>query len=129
VHRLAGIQVEQVADPVAEAEGVGGGVGKTRGGESLELCAGDLQCALVLGARAGLADLVYLELPDAEGAGDVGPLREEFFIEHHHVFSYASAALLATRAGFDLLAIERLREPSTKYTIRVFAAPRSDTGR
>ena len=74
---------------------------------------------------------VYLEVPDAEhAASDPDRFgREEFFIEHHHVFSYASAALLATRAGFDVLAIERLREPSTKYTIRLFAAPRPETAR
>jgi len=74
---------------------------------------------------------VYIEVPDAErAAADADHFgREEFFIEHHHVFSYASAALLATRAGFDVLGIERLREPSTKYTIRLFAAPRSDAGR
>jgi SAM-dependent methyltransferase len=70
---------------------------------------------------------VYVEVPDAEraAADPAGFGREEFFIEHHHVFSYASAALLATRAGFDVLAIERLREPSTKYTLRLFAAPQS----
>jgi SAM-dependent methyltransferase len=74
---------------------------------------------------------VYIEVPDAEhAAADPDRFgREEFFIEHHHVFSYASAALLTTRAGFEVLAIERLREPSSKYTLRLFAAPRSDAAR
>ncbi len=81
-------------------------------------------------ARALLnpSGFVYIEVPDAEMAA-VDPDRfgrEEFFIEHHHVFSYASAALLAARAGFEVLAIERLREPSSKYTLRLFAAHRSD---
>ncbi len=69
---------------------------------------------------------VYLELPDNAAAID-GPEREEFFIEHHHVFSAASLALLAARAGFRLLALEALREPSGKYTLRGFLEPTSVT--
>ncbi len=65
---------------------------------------------------------VYLELPDNAAAAD-GPGREEFFIEHLHVFSAASLALLAMRAGFRLLALEALREPSGKYTLRGFLEP------
>jgi SAM-dependent methyltransferase len=62
---------------------------------------------------------VYVEVPDIAAAAD-GPGREEFFVEHHHVFSPASVALLARGAGFSVSAIERLREPSTKYTLRAF---------
>lgn len=64
----------------------------------------------------------YFEVPDGEAASAEGPGREEFFIEHHHVFSPASAALLAVRAGFSPLLTQRLREPSSKFTLRVFAA-------
>lgn len=64
---------------------------------------------------------VYLEVPDGEAAASEGPGREEFFIEHHHVFSFASLAMMVLRAGFRVLDIERLREPSTKFTIRGFA--------
>jgi flavin-dependent dehydrogenase len=32
-------------------------------------------------------------------------------------------ALLAARAGFNVQVIERLREPSTKYTLRAFLVP------
>lgn len=67
------------------------------------------------------AGFVYFEVPDGEGASVEGPGREEFFIEHHHVFSTASAALLAGRAGFNPLLTQRLREPSGKFTLRVFA--------
>lgn len=63
---------------------------------------------------------VYIELPDGECAVHDGPGREEFFIEHHHIFSAASLALLATRAGFTVRQLERLQEPSTKYTLRAF---------
>lgn len=63
---------------------------------------------------------IYLELPDAEGAKAEGFGREEFFIEHLHVFTAASLALLVQRAGLRLHLLERLREPSTKFTLRAF---------
>jgi len=63
---------------------------------------------------------VYVEVPDAEAAAVEGPEREEFFIEHNHVFSPSSLAMMIVRAGFRVVALERLREPSTKYTIRAF---------
>ncbi len=66
---------------------------------------------------------VYVEVPDGEAAASEGPGREEFFIEHHHVFSVASLSLMTSRAGFCALDIERLREPSSKYTIRAFLTP------
>ena len=66
---------------------------------------------------------VYLELPDGEAAVLEGPHREEFFIDHLHVFSAASVTLLAVRAGFRVAALERLREPSGKYTLRAFLVP------
>jgi hypothetical protein len=68
--------------------------------------------------------IVYLELPDGEAAVHDGPGREEFFIDHHHVFSPASMRILAERTGFRVLEEERLREPSGKYTLRAFLAPR-----
>lgn len=63
---------------------------------------------------------VYVELPDGEEALHGGPGREEFFIEHHHVFSMVSMAILMSRAGFRLIRAERLQEPSGKYTLRGF---------
>jgi 2-polyprenyl-3-methyl-5-hydroxy-6-metoxy-1,4-benzoquinol methylase len=66
---------------------------------------------------------VYVEVPDGEAAAAEGPEREEFFIEHHHVFSMASLAMMASRAGFRALEIERLLEPSTKYTIWTVVTP------
>ncbi|MBM3459074.1 MAG: class I SAM-dependent methyltransferase, partial [Armatimonadetes bacterium] len=69
--------------------------------------------------------LVYVELPDGEAAitDPDGPEREEFFIEHHHVFSAASLTLLAWQAEFQVLQLERIREPSGKYTLYAFLAP------
>jgi len=71
---------------------------------------------------------VYVEVPDGQGAAadPDGPLREEFFIEHLHVFSERSLRLLAERAGFGVVAAERLREPSGKYTLVAFLEPAAD---
>jgi len=66
---------------------------------------------------------VYLEVPDGESAVGAGSGREEFFIDHHHIFSAASLALMIVRAGFTLRLLERLLEPSSKYTLRAFAVP------
>ncbi|MFH1318656.1 MAG: class I SAM-dependent methyltransferase [Candidatus Omnitrophota bacterium] len=64
--------------------------------------------------------LIYIELPDAKMATIDGKGREEFFIEHLHVFSLLSTKILAQKAGFELADIECLQEPSTKYTLRAF---------
>jgi SAM-dependent methyltransferase len=66
------------------------------------------------------AGVVYIELPDGEAAAQEGPGREEFFIEHLHVYSMASIALLIRRAGLRARRIERLREPSAKFTLFAF---------
>lgn len=66
---------------------------------------------------------IYVEVPDGAAAIFEGPEREEFFVEHLHVFSPASVAVLAERAGFSPLSIERVREPSGKYTLRAFLEP------
>ena len=64
--------------------------------------------------------LVYIELPDGEAAEIEGKEREEYLLGHIHVFSFASYALLALRAGLELVHCERLREPSSKFTLRGF---------
>lgn len=76
---------------------------------------------LLMAAKALLLHdgIVYMELPDVAAACE-GPGREEFFIEHHHVFSPASAGMLAVRSGFRPSLIERVKEPSGKFTIRCY---------
>lgn len=64
--------------------------------------------------------LVYVELPDGEGALKDSPAREEFFIEHYCAFSMASMMHMCQSAGFKCDSAERLREPSGKYTLRAF---------
>lgn len=65
--------------------------------------------------------LLYVEVPDAESALMEGPNREEFTIDHPHVFSGASLAICIERAGLKLISMERIKEPSSKYTLRAFA--------
>jgi hypothetical protein len=67
--------------------------------------------------------LMYIEVPDAESALRDSPNREEFTIDHPHVFSASSLALCIERAGLKLISIERVIEPSSKYTLRAFATP------
>jgi len=67
--------------------------------------------------------MVYVEVPDAECAAVDGADREEFCIDHPHVFSACSLVMLATRAGFRVRQLERLQEPSTKYTLFAFLSP------
>lgn len=69
-----------------------------------------------------LGGLVYIEVPDGEAATADGPGREEFFIEHWQVFSPLSLIFLIRRSGFAVRLLERLREPSGKYTLRAVSA-------
>ena len=66
---------------------------------------------------------VYIELPDGEAAICDGPEREEFFVEHIHIFSIPSTIALANKAGYLVKNISRIKEPSGKYTIRAFLFP------
>ena len=66
---------------------------------------------------------MYVELPDGECAVREGFQREEFFVEHLHVFSMDSMTRLAELAGYRVVSAERLREPSSKFTLRAFLAP------
>jgi hypothetical protein len=66
---------------------------------------------------------LYVEVPDGDAAAAAGPGREEFFVEHLHAFSPASLAMLARRAGLSPLRVDRLREPSGKYTLAAYCVP------
>lgn len=78
--------------------------------------------ALAVVAPGGM---LYLEVPDGDAAQHAGPEREEFFIDHPHVFSPRSLAAVTDRAGATLLSDGRLREPSGKFTCFCFAEPHS----
>jgi len=60
--------------------------------------------------------LLYVEVPDASAAQS-GLGREEFFIEHLHVFSTDSLALSVKKAGWKPSLISSLIEPSGKFSI------------
>lgn len=64
--------------------------------------------------------VAYLEVPDAS-AECLGPGREEFFIEHLHVFSHESLRLVIEKSGWTPLQITPLREASGKFTLAGFA--------
>jgi len=61
--------------------------------------------------------VVYVEVPDGEIAQTRGAERQEFAIDHFHVFSVISFCFLAIKSGFDIVSMGRLREPSGKFTL------------
>ena len=63
---------------------------------------------------------IYLELPDGTAASKIGYSREEFFIDHYYVFSKKSLTLLIKRAGYEIMDIKKIREPSGKFTLFAF---------
>ena len=65
---------------------------------------------------------IYIEVPDLDAKEDkVGYNREEFFIEHHHVFSKVSLILMLSKLNLKIQKIEKIVEPSTKYTLYCIA--------
>jgi SAM-dependent methyltransferase len=68
---------------------------------------------------------VYVEVPDGDGAAPQGQGREEFFVEHHHVFSTASLSATVERSGLLAARIDRVIEPSGKFTLVCFAVPQA----
>lgn len=68
---------------------------------------------------------VYVELPDGETAARIGGFgqRAEFILEHLTVHTLKSFRYLAGRAGFDILELRRITDPSGKFTLFGFLAP------
>lgn len=65
---------------------------------------------------------LYVEVPNIDAKFDkVGFEREEFYIEHHHVFSKTSLILMLIKLNLKILKIEKIKEPSSKYTLICFA--------
>ena len=65
---------------------------------------------------------LYIEVPDAEAAASGGAEREEFFIEHLHIFTVRSLKSLVAKIGISVLRIDKIKEPSGKFTLSLFAA-------
>jgi hypothetical protein len=68
---------------------------------------------------------VYVELPDGEQAllTREGKNKQEFTIDHLHVFSLQSAEKLLKKAGYISICSSRYVEPSGKVTFSIFAKP------
>jgi SAM-dependent methyltransferase len=63
--------------------------------------------------------IIYLEVPDVI-ASKKGKNREEFHIDHLHVFSKKSLVFLVKKVNLNLKLIKSIREPSGKFTIYAF---------
>jgi SAM-dependent methyltransferase len=63
---------------------------------------------------------VYIELPDGEEAIKVSHFRQEFFLEHYYAFTSASICLLADIAGFSVVSLQKIKDPSGKHTLAGF---------
>jgi 2-polyprenyl-3-methyl-5-hydroxy-6-metoxy-1,4-benzoquinol methylase len=65
--------------------------------------------------------LIYIEVPDVLAAKK-SFLREEFFVEHHHIFSLISLIKLVNSSNLQINKIERIIEPSGKFTLYCFCS-------
>jgi 2-polyprenyl-3-methyl-5-hydroxy-6-metoxy-1,4-benzoquinol methylase len=72
--------------------------------------------------------IIYLELPNAKGAKDTNDFvnREEFFIEHHYIFTKDSLRYLIKKAGYKFFKMDEVHEPSDKYTLFAFIVKESE---
>lgn len=66
---------------------------------------------------------IYIEVPDGVAAKNSkeGRNREEFFLDHLHIFSIKSLHTCLIKSNFNVLKIESVKEKSGKYTIFAFA--------
>jgi len=62
---------------------------------------------------------IYLEVPDVFAIND-SKFREEFFIEHHHVFSKVSLSKFLNFLSLKIIKLHNIKEPSGKYTLYAF---------
>lgn len=65
--------------------------------------------------------ILYVEVPDGEAAFAFGGEREEFYMGHVQVYSTKSLEIILLKAGYRVLSMEPLLEPSGKFTIRAMA--------
>ena len=63
--------------------------------------------------------VIYIEVPDVL-AKRKGKYRQEFCIDHLHVFSIPSLCILAYKSGLQPLIFKSIHEPSGKYTLYGF---------
>lgn len=63
--------------------------------------------------------IVYIEVPDSKVKIE-GKFRNEFCPDHLHLFSEQSLSLLAQNTGLEVVKIQRVIDPSGKFTIFCF---------
>jgi 2-polyprenyl-3-methyl-5-hydroxy-6-metoxy-1,4-benzoquinol methylase len=84
----------------------------------------DSPIGMLRGAAAWLkpGGVIYIEVPDGEGAAKAGGIieQEEFYLEHFTVYTPESLAYLVEGAGLKNLSIAAIHEPSNKYTLYAF---------
>lgn len=64
---------------------------------------------------------IYIEVPDGEAAAKKGLHRQEFFLEHHNIFSKKSIQIFLKKFNFRIQKINKLKEINGKYTLRIIA--------
>ena len=67
-----------------------------------------------------LGGIIYIEVPDTT-AQKKGKNREEFHIDHLHIFSKKSLSLLLKKTNLKTITIKQIVEPSGKFTVYAFA--------
>ena len=71
--------------------------------------------------------LLYIEVPSTKALNDkVGIYREEFFIEHFHVFSRESLISFLKKVKLNIIFIRDIIEKSNKYTLIALAQKKNE---
>ena len=66
--------------------------------------------------------LLYIEVPSTNALNDkLGVLREEFFIEHFHIFSKKSLIFFLKKLKLKIIYVKNIVEKSNKYTLIALA--------
>ena len=64
---------------------------------------------------------IYIEVPDGEAAAKKGLHRQEFFLEHHNIFSKKSIRIFLEKLNLKIHKIKKLKEINGKFTLRIIA--------
>jgi hypothetical protein len=67
---------------------------------------------------------LYIEVPDYIASESSFIDREEFFIEHYNIFSELSLLKILNKFNLNLINLNRIKEPSGKYTLYAFTQKR-----
>ena len=65
---------------------------------------------------------LYIEVPDGEAASKESFEREEFFIDHLHIYSKKSLTYLLEKNNYQILEMQSYTDPSKKMSISCFCS-------